>query len=250
MHELWDAFVKALQLLFSLDREVWEIAGRSLWISAASCAVCVFFCLPLGSLIAFNRFRGKGLLIGILQTLYSMPTVAVGLIVIMFFSRSGPLGFFGLLFSPAVMIIGQVLLVTPIMLGLVISALSSVDKSIMETATSLGANRMQVYAISTREAKYGIITAVIMGFGRAVSEVGLSSMVGGNISGYTRTLTTAIPLEAGKGDFELALALGIILVLFALIINIALYFLQRSAKTQYMNTRTRWLMNWIRLPRA
>ena len=226
MSELWEAFKTAIHLLVTLDPEVVQIAWRSLWIAATSCAVCVVICIPLGNLIHFNRFRGKDLLISIIQTLYSMPTVAVGLITVMLFRRSGPIGPLGLLFTPDVMVIGQILLVTPVMLGLVISALSGLDKSTMETAVSLGANRFQAYRICTREAKFAVMTAVVIGFGRAISEVGLSTMVGGNIEGYTRTLTTAIPLETGKGNFPLALALGIVLVFLAFLINIALYMLQ------------------------
>ena len=226
MNELWESFKTAIHLLVTFDPEVVQIAWRSLWIAVTSCAVCVVICIPLGNLIHFSRFRGKGLLISIIQTLYSMPTVAVGLIVLMLFRRSGPMGMLGLLFTPKVMVIGQILLVTPVMLGLVISALSGVDKATMETAVSLGANRFQAYRICTREAKFAVMTAVIIGFGRAISEVGLSSMVGGNIEGYTRTLTTAIPLESGRGNFPLALALGIVLVFLAFLINVALYALQ------------------------
>jgi tungstate transport system permease protein len=226
LSELWEAFKTAIHLLVTLDPEVVQIAWRSLWIAAASCAVCIVICIPLGNLIHFNRFRGKDLLISIIQTLYSMPTVAVGLIIVMLVRRSGPFGSFGLLFDPKGMVVGQILLVTPVMLGLVISALSGLDKSMMETATSLGASRMQAYRICTREARFAVMTAVVIGFGRAISEVGLSVMVGGNIEGYTRTLTTAIPLETSRGNFSLALALGIVLVFIAFLINIALYMLQ------------------------
>ncbi len=131
------------------------------------------------------------------------------------------------MFTPAVMIIGQVILVAPIILGLVISALSGVDKAIPDTALSLGASGFQVAIITLREARYAVLAALIMGFGRAVSEVGLAIMVGGNISGFTRTLTTAISLETSKGDIELSIALGIILILIALIVNLAMNRLQQ-----------------------
>jgi len=162
----------------------------------------------------------------VIQTLYSLPTVVVGLFVFVLFSRAGPLGDLGLMFTPTVMVIGQVFLITPLMLGLVISALSGVDKAVSETAISLGASRLQMGLITLREAKYAVLTAVIMGFGRALSEVGLAMMAGGNIRGFTRTLTTAISLETSKGDIELSLALGIILLLIALAVNIALNRLQ------------------------
>jgi len=131
------------------------------------------------------------------------------------------------MFTPIAIVLGQTLLITPIILGLTISALSGVDKAISETAISLGANRFQATTLTIREARYAILTAVIMGFGRAISEVGLSLMVGGNIKGFTRTITTAISLETSKGDIELSMALGIILVFLALVINIALNRLQQ-----------------------
>jgi len=225
--ELWQGLLKAIQLIVSLDPEVMEVTGRSLALAATSCTLATIVCLPLGSLIHFNHFTGKRWLINVIQTLYSVPTVAIGLFVFVFLSRAGPLGELGLMFTPAAIVIGQVILVSPILLGLTISALSGVDKAIAETAVSLGANRLQTTVLTIREARYAILTAVIMGFGRAISEVGLSLMVGGNIRGFTRTITTAISLETSKGDIELSLALGIILVFLALVINIVLNRLQQ-----------------------
>jgi len=225
--ELWQGLLKAIQLIVSLDPEVMQITGRSLAIAATSCSLATLICLPLGSLIQFNRFTGKRLLINVVQTLYSVPTVAIGLFVFVFLSRAGPLGELGIMFTPMAIVIGQVLLVTPIILGLTISALSGVDKAVSETAVSLGANRFQAMTLTIREARYAILTALIMGFGRAISEVGLSLMVGGNIKGFTRTITTAISLETSKGDLELAIALGLILVFLALVINLALNRLQQ-----------------------
>jgi len=221
-----EGLVKALHLIASRDPEVVEITRRSLAISSTSCSLTTAFAIPLGSFIHFTRFRGKRGLVSVIQTLYSLPTVVVGLFVFVLFSRAGPLGDFGLMFTPTVMVIGQVFLITPLMLGLVISALSGVDKAVSETAISLGASRLQMGLITLREAKYAVLTAVIMGFGRALSEVGLAMMAGGNIRGFTRTLTTAISLETSKGDIELSLALGIILLLIALAVNIALNRLQ------------------------
>jgi len=132
------------------------------------------------------------------------------------------------LFSPAAIIIGQVILISPIMLGLIISALNGVDKMVTETALSLGATRVQAAIVSVREVRYAIITALIMGFGRAISEIGIALIVGGNIAGYSRTITTAISLETQRGNLELAIALGIILVFIALVINIGLHWLQRK----------------------
>ncbi|MBM3173356.1 MAG: ABC transporter permease subunit, partial [Chloroflexi bacterium] len=211
----------------TLDPEVMEITGRSLAIAAASCLLATAICIPLGSLIHFNRFAGKRALINVIQTMYSVPTVVIGLLIFLLFSRAGPLGYMELLFTPTVMVIGQAVLIAPIVAGLTITALSGVDKAVPETATALGADRFQVALLTMREARFAMLTAIVMGFGRAISEVGLALMVGGNIRGYTRVLTTAIALETSKGDIELSIALGIILIAVALIINIALNRLQQ-----------------------
>lgn len=222
MEELWQGLIKALHLIASFDAEVVEITRRSLAISATSCSIVTLISIPLGSLIHFSRFPGKRGLISVIHTLFSLPTVVVGLLVFVLFSRAGPLGGLNLMFTPTVMVLGQVILITPLMLGLVLSALSSVDKTVPETAISMGASRLQAAGVTLKEAKYAVITAVIMGFGRALSEVGVALMIGGNIKGFTRVLTTAISLETSKGDIELSLALGIILLLLALGINVTL----------------------------
>jgi len=225
--ELWEGLVTAVKLIISLDPEVMEIAGRSLAISATSSAIAALICLPLGAVISFNNFPGKRTLINIVQTLFSLPTVAVGLFVFVLFSSAGPVGGLGIIFTPTVMVIGQVILISPIMLGLTISALSGVDKAITDTAISLGASGFQMAVTVLREARFAVLAGLIMGFGRAISEVGLSMMVGGNIRGFTRTITTAISLETSKGDLELSLALGIILIALALVINLALNRIQQ-----------------------
>ena len=227
MEELWQGLVKAIQLVITFDSEVVAVAGRSLWISATSSSISALICLFLGSLIHFNRFWGKRILINIIQTFFSVPTVAVGLFVFVLFSRTGPLGGLDFMFTPAVMIIGQVLLIIPVMLGFIISALSGVDKAVVDTTISLGANRFQMAITILREARFAVLAALIMGFSRAISEVGLSLMVGGNIRGYTRTITTAISLETSKGELELSIALGIILIFVALVINLILNIIQQ-----------------------
>jgi len=224
---IWQGFLKAIELIVTLNPEVLEITTRTLVISISSTIIASLMCLPLGSLIHFNNFRGKRTLINLIQTFYSVPTVAVGLIVFMLFSRSGPLGFMELLFTPQVMIVGQVILISPVILGLVIAALSGVDKAAYETAIAIGASQFQATTIVIREARYAIYSALILGFGRAISEVGLALMVGGNIRGYTRVMTTAISLETSKGDIVLSVALGIILISIALIINFSLSRLQQ-----------------------
>ena len=227
MTEIWHGLTKAIELIISLDPEVMEIAGRSLMISVTSCLLASLLCLPLGSLIHFHRFPGKRILINLIQTFFSMPTVAVGLFVFVLFSRAGPLGGLSLLFTPTVMVLGQMILITPILLGLTISALSGVDKAILDTARSLGASGFQTAIVVLREARFAVMAAIIMGFGRAISEIGIALMVGGNIKGFTRVITTAISLETSKGDLELSIALGIILIFIALVINIALNRIQQ-----------------------
>ncbi len=227
MEELRQALIKAFELIGTLDPDVVEATRRSLEISAASSSLATVMAVPLGSLIHFTRFRGKRGLINVIQTLYSLPTVVVGLLIFIIFSHAGVLGNLNLIFTPAVMVIGQTVLIMPLMVGLVISALSGVDKAVPETAISLGAGRLQMALITLREGRFAVLGAITLGFGRAISEVGLALMVGGNIRGFTRTLTTAISLQTSRGDIELALALGIILLLIALGINIALNRLQQ-----------------------
>ena len=227
MTEIWNGLIKAIELIVSLDPEVLGIAGRSLIISATSASLASLICLPLASLIHFHHFPGKRILINIIQTSFSLPTVVVGLFVFVLFSRTGLLGGTNLLFTPTVMVIGQMILITPILLGLTISALSGVDKAILDTALSLGASGFQTAIVVLREARYAVMAAIIMGFGRAISEVGIAIIIGGNIRGFTRVITTAISLEVSKGELELSIALGIILVFIALIINVTLNRIQQ-----------------------
>jgi tungstate transport system permease protein len=225
--EIWHGLLKAIELIISLDPEVMEIAGRSLRISLTSAFLASLLCIPLASLIHFHQFRGKRILISLIQTFFSLPTVAVGLFVFVLFSRAGPLGGLGLMFTPVVMVLGQMLLITPILLGLTIAALSGVDQMVLDTARSLGASGFQMALAVLREARFAVMAAVIMGFGRAISELGIAIMVGGNIRGFTRVITTAISLETSKGDLELSIALGIILIAIALVINIILNRIQQ-----------------------
>jgi len=172
--EIWNGLTRAIQLIVSLDPEVMQIAGRSLMISVTSTVLASLVCIPLGSLIHFNRFRGKRIIVSLIQTFYSIPTVAVGLFVFVLFSRAGPLGGLGLLFTPTVMVLGQMILITPILLGLTISAASGVDRAIPDTAHSLGASGFQTAVVVLREARFAVVAAVIMGFGRAISELGIA----------------------------------------------------------------------------
>jgi tungstate transport system permease protein len=227
LSDFWQGFVKAFELIVTLDPEVVEITVRTLLISLSSCTLATIICLPLGSLIHFRQFWGKRFLINLIQTFYSIPTVVVGLVVFVLFSSMGPLGIFKLMYTPTIMVIGQTILIMPIVLGLTISALSGVDINLTNTARSLGANSWQMILVTIKEARFAVIAAVTLGFGRAISEVGLALMIGGNIRGYTRVLTTTISLETARGDVSLAIALGIILIILALIVNLVLNRLQQ-----------------------
>ncbi len=220
MQELWEGLVQAVQLIVRLDPEVVEISLRSLYVSAAAILIAALFCVPAGGMIHFHEFRGKKVLINVIQTFYSIPTVVVGLFVFLFTSRAGPLGGLELLFTPGAIIIGQVILILPILTGMIISALNGVDKSIKDTALSMGASGSQAIWTIIGEARFAVVGALILGFGRAISEVGAAMMLGGNIRGYTRVLTTAISLETQRGDLVLSLALGIILISIAMVVSV------------------------------
>jgi tungstate transport system permease protein len=219
MREIVEGLIEATHLIITLNPEVVEITIRSLSITFGAVIIASAISIPFGAFITFRNFRGKKSLINLIQTLYAMPTVVVGLIVFLFLSRQGPLGFLGLLFTAEGMMIGQAILVLPIITGLTISALTSVDQTIIDTIRSLGASSLQFLFSVLREARFAIFAAIALAFGRAISEVGAAIIIGGNIRGYTRILTTAITLETGKGNISLSIALGIILLLLALVVN-------------------------------
>jgi len=223
LSDIISGVVQAVNLIVTLNPEVMQIAILSIYISLTSTIIASCIAIPAGGFIHFYDFRGKNVLIALIQTLYSLPTVVVGLVIYLIISRSGPLGFFGLLFTPEGMILGQTILIIPIMTGLVIAALSGVGQEIHDTLVSLGATSVQSIIQIVKEARIAILSAVILGFGRAISEVGVAMMIGGNIRGETRVLTTAIALQTGLGDFGFSIALGIILLLIALVIVIIMY---------------------------
>ena len=214
---------KAFDLLVSGDREVWFIAWTSLRFSLASAVIACIPGIPLGVLIALKRFRGRRALLAVLTSLMALPTVVVGLIVYSLVSRAGPLGFLGILFTPRAVIIGQAILALPIIVSMTASALSSLDPLFPEMLETLGASRRDVLWMSMRQARGAVLSAGLAAFGRVVGEVGVAMMLGGNIRWYTRTLTTAIALETSKGEFELGLALGMILMVVSLGVNAVLH---------------------------
>ncbi len=226
MNEIIDGFLQAGQLIITLDPEVIEITTRSLVISLTATLIASAIAIPIGGLIHFREFGGKRGLITIIQTLYALPTVLAGLLVFLLLSRVGPLGFLGLLFTPGGMIIAQTVLVVPLMIGMTLIALSGVKRAIQDEVVSLGAGSTQVITTLVREARFAILGGVILGFGRAISEVGAAMMIGGNIRGYTRVLTTAIALETSQGNLALSIALGIILMVIAMVVTTALFLIQ------------------------
>ncbi len=230
MQYLWEGFTTALKLIFTLDSEVINCTLVSLKVSSIGVLLASLVALPLSFVIVINEFRGKRAVITLFDTLMAMPTVVVGLFVFSFISRQGPLGVLGLLFTPAAMIIGQFILSTPLITALSISALQGVDPRVRITALALGARSYYVTLTLMREARFAIVAAIIAGFGRIIGEVGSAMMLGGNIRGYTRTITTAIALETSKGQFSLGLALGIILLIVALSVNVVLRYLQHKTR--------------------
>jgi tungstate transport system permease protein len=218
-----EALNKALTLMLSFDSELYGIIFLSLRISVIATIVSTIIGLPFGAMIGLNRFRGRTALINLTNTFMGMPPVVVGLVVyILLSNRMGLLGPLRLLFTPAAMIIAQVLLATPIVAGLTIVAVQGVDPLLKKTAVSLGANGFQLTWLIIKEARYAIGAAVITAFGRLTAEVGAVMMVGGNIRFQTRVMTTSIALHKGMGEFQMALALGIILICISLLINSAL----------------------------
>lgn len=226
MDFLFEAASRAASLVITLNSEILEIVWFSLRVSGASIAVATGIGLPSGFLIAASSFRGKRLVTSSLNTLMALPTVTAGLLVYTVLSRRGPLGGLGLLMTPTSVAIGQVLLATPIIAALSVSAFSGVDPRVSITARSLGAGPLREMVTVLSEARYAVTAAVAAGFGRIVAEVGAAMLLGGNIRGYTRTITTAIAMETSRGDFGLALALGFILMVLAFSINLIVQYLQ------------------------
>jgi len=219
---------KAFQLIFSLDREIFNIVLLSLRVSLTAVILASLLGVYLGFLMAVKDYWGKRFSVSLVNTLLALPTVVVGLIVYSLISRRGPLGVFGLLFTPSAMILGQFILAVPIIIALTHSAVQGIDKRVRNTALTLGATEAQSAWMVIKEARYAVLTAVITGFGRVIAEVGAAMMLGGNIKGSTRTMTTAIALETSKGEFGFGIALGIILLIIAFSINILLHYFQNK----------------------
>lgn len=226
MDFIFDSFKTSVSLILSLDREVYHAVWTSLYVSVASVIIASAVGVPSGILLSASEFPFKRFAMIILNTLMALPTVVVGLVVYGLISRQGPLGELGLLFSPTAIVIGQSILALPIIANYTLTSVKGADGRIMPTAMTLGASPTQGYLLLLSEIRFGIVAAVIAGFGRVIAEVGVAMMLGGNIRGYTRTMTTAIALETSKGEFAFGLALGIILLAVALSVNLLLYYFQ------------------------
>lgn len=223
MNTLLDGITQAFQMIITLNPEVMEITALSIQVSVIATLVSVVIGIPIANYIHFNDFKGKQTLITIIQTFYSFPTVLVGLLIFLIISRSGPLGQLGLMFTPTAIVIGETVLSLPIITGLTISSLNAIPKEIHDLVTSLGATKRQKNLKIMKEAKFAILSAITLGFGRAISEVGAAMMLGGNIRGHTRVITTAMSLETQRGNSDFSIALGIILLIVALALNFILH---------------------------
>lgn len=223
---LLDSLQSAFLLLISLDPELLLIVGVSLKVSGASTMIASVFGVPAGFIIAHSSFVGKRLLLTCLNTLLALPTVVIGLVVYSFISRRGILGPLELLYTQKAIVLGQVILIIPLITSLTIAAISRIDDRYRKTALTLGATRTQMALVIIREARFGICAAIIAAFGRVIAEVGISMMLGGNAKGFTRTMTTAMALEYDKGEFVLAVALGLTLMTIAFAVNMLFHFFQ------------------------
>lgn len=226
MDFLTNSLGEALAMIWSLDPELYFIVYVSLYVSFFSTLAASILGVPLGFAIAVKDFRGKRGVITLLNTLLALPTVVIGLLVYAFLSRKGLLGHFGLLYTPTAIIIGQIILILPWVATFSLSAVSRIDSRYRRTAQTLGAGAIQTSLAIAREARFGILAAIIAAFGRVIAEIGIAMMLGGNIKGFTRTMTTAMALEHNKGEFSLAVALGVILLLVSLLMNIVLQLVQ------------------------
>lgn len=220
------ALEEAIRLILALDPAVVEIAQRSLYVTIIALGISTAIGVPIGTVMALVRFPGKSIFTTFIYTGMGLPPVVVGLVVFLFLSRSGPFGELGWLFTTRAMIVAQIIIATPLVIGVTMSSVAAVDPALRTQMRVLGATPLQVTWVQLWEARYGVIVGIVAGFGSIISEVGAVMLVGGNIDGRTRVLTTAIVLETRQGKFDVALALGIILLAIAFIANGALVALQ------------------------
>ena len=230
MNDLWQAFFKAISLVITLDDQLLEIVFLSLRLSLSAVGIALLIALPFGAVLALTKFPGRKILVIIINVFMGLPPVVVGLFVYLLLSRSGPFGVFGLLFTPTAMIIAQVILVVPIVTAITRQVLEELHLEYDELLRSLDVPWYRKVTALVWDARFSLTTAALAGFGRAISEVGAVMIVGGNIDHLTRVMTTAIALEARKGDLVMALALGVVLLAVALGINLFAYSITETVK--------------------
>lgn len=231
MNDIWQGLTQAARLMLDLDPDLLEISGLSLRVSLGATVVASAIGLPLGAWLAVNRFRARRIVIATMNALMGLPPVVVGLFVYVLFSRSGPLGVLGLLFTPTAMVIAQVTIITPIIASIAHQAIRDLWADYHDLLISLNASRAQRIKALLWDSRRALMTASLAGFGRAIGEVGAIMIVGGNIDHVTRVLTTAIALETGKGEFGMALALGFVLIALAIAVNLCVHFLSRTERS-------------------
>jgi tungstate transport system permease protein len=224
---IYEGIRQAFQLLVDLDEEVLQIAFLSVRLSAIATMVSLLIGLPLGTILALGAFRTRRFWLSLANTGMALPPVVVGLTVSLMLWRSGPFGGLGIIYTPAAIVVAQVIIATPVITGLTVASLQQLDPALQLQLLGLGASRLQMVWILWREARLPLLAALMAAFGAAISEVGAVMMVGGNLRGHTRVLTTAIVLETGRGEFSPAIALAVILLLVAFMVNLTLTLIQQ-----------------------
>ena len=230
MELIVQGIIKAFELIISFDPEVLGITWLSLEISGTATLISLFIGVSIGTAVALNKFFGKRFVISLINTGMGLPPVVVGLFVTILIWRNGPFGFLEILYTPSAIIIAQAIIATPIVMGISLAAIQSLPSNLRLQILSLGASRLQMVWVLIKEARLPLLAAIMAGFGGVISEVGASIMVGGNIKGYSRVLTTATVMETGKGNFDIAIALGIILLLLAFLVNFMLTQIQQRQR--------------------
>ena len=230
MELILEGIYKAFYLLFTLDSEVMGVTLLSLQISGTATLISLMVGISVGTTVALAEFPGRKFVVSLINTGMGLPPVVVGLFVTIFLWRNGPLGFLGILYTPAAMILAQAVIATPIVMGITLAAIQALPRNLRLQILALGATRIQMVWILVKEAKLPLLAGVMAGFGGVISEVGASIMVGGNIKGYSRVLTTATVMETSRGNFDIAIALGIILLLLAFFINLILTHIQQRER--------------------
>jgi tungstate transport system permease protein len=232
MELILEGIKKAFELIVSLDPEVLGITLLSLQVSGLATFISLVIGVSAGTAVALANFRGKKFIISLINTGMGLPPVVVGLFVTIMIWRNGPFGFLEILYTPSAMIIAQSIIATPIIMGISLAAIQHLPENLRLQILSLGATRLQMVWVLIKEARLPLLAAVMAGFGGVISEVGASIMVGGNIKGYSRVLTTATVMETGKGNFDVAIALGIILLLLAFMVNLILTQIQQRQRSR------------------